>query len=137
MPLLTTTEGTPLDPAALLQRLTRLGYAGDADVAQEWLGTVLRALLAEPSVGDLAGRIERGDVDVESVADVVLAATLRVLRNPAGVKQESGSIDDWSEARSYADETQDVYFTAAELRRLGTTAADAGAGFSGSIPYVR
>ena len=137
MPLLTTTEGTPLDPAVLLQRLSRLGYAGDADVAQEWLGTVLRALLAEPSVGDLAGRIERGEVDVESVADVVLAATLRVLRNPDGVKQESGGIDDWNESRTYGDETQNVYFTAAELRRLSPDTAALPGGFTGSVPYLR
>ena len=75
-------------------------------------------------------------IELALAADVVAAAARRVLRNPDGVKQEAGAIDTWSESRNYGDETQDVYFTAAELRRV-TSTAQMSSDFAGSIPYRR
>lgn len=68
------------------------------------------------------------------VADVVYAAAVRVLRNPEGYVEESGAIDDWRESGKRADASTDLYFTAAELRRLSPTDS-AGAASAGSFKY--
>jgi hypothetical protein len=113
-----------------------VGYEGSADVdaQQHWLDVAWRALQAE--VPDLVTRAADDETLLALAADVVTAAARRVLRNPDGVKQEAGGIDTWSESRSYSDETQDVYFTAAELRRV-TSTAQMSSDFAGSIPYRR
>jgi len=82
------------------------------------LDAAWRALQLE--IPDLVTRIQAGQVEADSAGDVVISATLRVLRNPGGVKSDSGAIDDYSETATFADFTQDLYFTAAELRRLQT-----------------
>lgn len=112
-----------------------VGYAGSAstEVQQYWLDAAWRALQREDR--GLVARIEAGDVDAPTVADAVYAAARRVLRNPDGVKQESGGIDDYTESWTRADETEDLYFTAAELRRLLPSASAAMTGFVGSIKY--
>lgn len=111
-----------------------LGYDGalTADVQQDWLDVVWRQLQREDR--GLVARITAGDIDALTVADVIASATRRVLRNPDGRESESGSIDDYQESWKNSDATQDVYFTAAELRRLLPVDVTAG-GWSGSSKY--
>jgi len=111
------------------------GYDGDADndVQQYWLDVAWRQLQREDR--SLVGRIESGDIDGDTVADVVTAAARRVLRNPEGRESESGAIDDYSESWKNADATEDIYFTAAELRRLRPDVDVLLDGWSGSLRY--
>lgn len=111
-----------------------VGYAGTASdtVQAYWLEAAWRALQREDRT--LADRVDSGELDAETAADVVYAAARRVLRNPEGLKSESGAIDDYTESWQRADATEDLYFTAAELRRV--RASDAyPSGFAGSIKY--
>lgn len=112
-----------------------VGYSGtaSADVQQYWLDAAWRALQREDR--GLVARITAGDVDAATVGDVVYAAARRVLRNPDGVESESGGVDDYTESWKRADATEDLYFTAAELRRLLPSEAAAATGFVGSIKY--
>lgn len=112
-----------------------VGYSGTAttEVQQYWLDAAWRALQRE-DLG-LVARITAGDIDAATVADVVYSAARRVLRNPDGVEEESGSIDDYTESWKRADETEDLYFTSAELRRLLPTEAASMTSFVGSIKY--
>lgn len=80
------------------------------------LGEAWRALVAE--IPSLPARLDAATVDKDTVVDVVASAALRVLRNAEGRKKVSGGIDDYREEWELADATQDLYFTAAELRRL-------------------
>jgi hypothetical protein len=109
-------------------------YSGTAseDVQEYWLDAAWRALQREDR--GLVARITAGDLDGDTVADVVYAAARRVLRNPDGVESESGGVDDFTESWKRADATQDIYFTAAELRRL-LPVESATTGFVGSIKY--
>lgn len=111
------------------------GYTGSADdeLQRYWLDVAWRQLQREDR--GLVGRIEAGQIDATTVADVVTAAARRVLRNPEGRESESGSIDDYQEAWKNADATEDIYFTAAELRRLQPADAAVLNGWSGSIKY--
>lgn len=111
-----------------------VGYSGtaDTDVQQYWLDAAWRALQREDR--GLVARITAGDVDAATVADVVYAAARRVLRNPDGVEAESGGIDDYTESWKRADATEDLYFTAAELRRLLPVDITA-SGWTGSVKY--
>lgn len=95
------------------------GYTGTADteLQQYWLDVAWRALQGED--GTLVARIQRGNPPASTVADVVTAAARRVLRNPEGRQSEEGAIDDYREGWRNADATEDIYFTAAEKRRLG------------------
>lgn len=110
------------------------GYEGPAteEVQQYWLDVAWRQLQRE-DLG-LVARIEAGDIDTATVADVVTAAARRVLRNPEGRESEEGAIDDYRESWKNADATEDVYFTAAELRRLQAQPGALG-GWTGSIRY--
>jgi len=112
-----------------------IGYDGPAtvEVQQYWLNVAWRQLQAEDRA--LVARIEASEVDAATVADVVVAAARRVLQNPEGVEEDAGSIDDYRESRKHANATEDVYFTAAELRRLQPDNAWTG-GFSGSVKYI-
>lgn len=111
-----------------------VGYSGaaDTDVQQYWLDVAWRALQGEDP--GLVARVDAALITAETVADVVTAAARRVLRNPDGVDQESGALDDYTESVKRRDASEDVYFTAAELRRLQP--ADTYTGdWSGSIKY--
>ena len=109
---------------------------GVSDVRlQTWLDVAWRALQGEGPT--LVARIESGAQDTQTVIDVIIAATLRVLRNPGGLEGEDFAVDDYRESRKYTDATQDVYFTAAEKRRLGITDDQDRTGWSGSIAYAR
>ncbi|WP_181312469.1 hypothetical protein [Nocardioides campestrisoli] len=99
---------------------------------QTRLDEAWRGLQREPSLPGLVARIQADELDVESVVDVLIAAALRVLRNPEGFESESGAIDDYQESWKRADATQDLYFTAAELRRLAPSFVTPTAG---SIKY--
>lgn len=111
-------------------------YTGPASVKaqQTRLDEAWRALRREPGVPDLEASIAAGLLTVEDVVDVVCAAALRVLRNPEGVESESGALDDYQEGRKFADASQDLYFTAAEVRRLNPTPA-ANTPWAGSLKY--
>lgn len=111
------------------------GYTGPADdvLQQYWLDVAWRQLQREDR--GLVGRIEAGQIDATTVADVITAAARRVLRNPEGRESESGAIDDYQEAWKNADATEDIYFTAAELRRLQPADAAVLNGWSGSVKY--
>lgn len=112
----------PAQPSDLADR----GYTGSATstVQQTRLDEAWRALRRErfadglrvgPSIDARAGT---DDLSVDDLIDVVCQAAMRVLRNPEGAKQESGTLDDYTESQTLADASLDVYFTAAELRRL-------------------
>lgn len=109
-----------MDNPATTAALTARGYVlpTGSEAPQTRLDEAWRALQLEEALPDLVARIDSGDLAVESVVDVIAAAALRVLRNPEGVEEQSGAIDDYRESWKHADATQDLYFTAAEIRRL-------------------
>ena len=99
--------------------LIKLGYTpvpADSLVPQAWLDRAFRSLVLE--VPSLEASITAGKFTAADVIDVVVAAALRALRNGDGVTDEARSLDDYSETFKRADATEDIYFTAAELRRL-------------------
>jgi hypothetical protein len=101
-------------------------YAANSALLQARLDQVWRALQREPELRGLADWIESDQVSAADAGDVVISATLRVLRNPDGAEEESSSIDDYTERTKRADATEDVYFTAAEKRRLAPPVYTAG-----------
>lgn len=109
-----------MDNPATTAALTARGYAlpNGSQAPQTRLDEAWRALQRERSLPGLVARIEAGELAVEDVVDVIAAAALRVLRNPEGLEEDSGSIDDYRETRRHADASIDLYFTAAEIRRL-------------------
>lgn len=111
-----------------------VGYDGPApeDVQQYWLDVAWRALQGEDR--SLVANIEAGKIDVAMVRDVVTAAARRVLRNPDGNVSEDFAIDDYRESWKKSDSTEDIYFTAAELRRLRPEEPVI-TGWSGSMGY--
>lgn len=126
MPILVDSSAEPPLNPAQPSDLANRGYTGSATdtVQQTRLDESWRALRRErfddglrvgPSID---ARLDSVDLDIQDVIDVVCQAAMRVLRNPEGAKQESGGIDDWTESQTLADASLDVYFTAAELRRL-------------------
>lgn len=98
---------------------TGLGETPQA-VAQFRLDEAWRALQAELRVlgVDPAIEVAASRITLDDLADVVCQAVMRVLRNPDGTESEAAQIDDYSESRKHGDTSQDLYFTAAELRRL-------------------
>lgn len=117
--------------------LTKRGYTGPAsvEVQQTRLDEAWRALQRQRELPGLVARIESGDLSAADVVDVIAAAALRVLRNPEGVEEESGAIDDYRESFKHADASQDLYFTAAEIRRL-QPATVLPPSFVGSMKYL-
>lgn len=101
----------PADPGDA--RLT--AYAGNGAL-QAWLDASWRALQRE--LPAIVAWIQAGAVSEADAGDVVISAALRVLRNETGAEEESTAIDDYNERTKFADASLDVYFTAAELRRL-------------------
>lgn len=94
---------------------------GDSDavaVAQTRLDEAWRALQIE--VPGVESRLTAGTLSGDVVVDVLCSAALRILRNPEGYTDGSVSIDDFSESWKTDPRSQsiDLYFTAAELRRL-------------------
>lgn len=87
-------------------------------VAATRLGEAWRALLREDA--SVATRMDAGDLDLEVVVDVVTSAALRVLRNPENHAEGSVRLDDYAETwkANPSTVTSDLYFTAAELRRV-------------------
>lgn len=131
-----------MDNPAQVSDLTDRGYTGPATatVQQTRLAEAWRALRRERFAdGLLVGpsldvRVDvTGDITTDDVIDVVCSAAVRVLRNPEGATQDSGSLDDYQESRTLADASIDVYFTAAELRRLAPEVITAPTG--GSFKY--
>ncbi|GAA4120497.1 hypothetical protein GCM10022215_24200 [Nocardioides fonticola] len=104
--------------------------------AQTWLGVAWRALQRQRDIPDVVASLESGRLSRDDVIDVVCSATLRVLRNPEGLSETSNSTDDYSETAKRTDASIDVYFTAAELRRLTPTPVSPTGGISGSIRYT-
>jgi hypothetical protein len=98
-----------------------------AVVAQTWLDAAWRRLQRD-STGIVA-RIESGLVAKVDVVDVLTAATLRVLQNPQRYTRESVTIDDYSHTgdRDPASVSNDLYFTASELRSLAGQGDTSGA----------
>lgn len=88
------------------------------NVAAIRLDEAWRALQGE--LPGLVQRIASGMQETGAVVDVICSAALRVLRNPEGYTDGTISVDDFSKAWKYAAEqvSNDLYFTAAELRRL-------------------
>lgn len=91
--------------------------AGDA-YAQTKLDEAWRALQGELSA--LVARMDAGEVETETVIDIIVSAAKRSLMNPEGYARASASIDDYSETweTDPAARSGDLYFTRAELRRL-------------------
>lgn len=116
-----------MDPnPAIPQDLANRGYAiaSDPVVEQTRLDEVWRALSAE--VPGLRARIDAGTLSNDLVVDIICSATLRVLRNPEGRESNELAIDDYREGWKLANSTEDIYFTAAELRRLTPVTYGAG-----------
>ena len=127
---------TPTTAAAVRDKYFEDIPEGVSDVRlQTWLDVAWRALQGEDPT--LVARIESGAQDTQTVIDVIIAATLRVLRHPGGLEGEDFAVDDYRESRKYTDATLDVYFTAAERRRLGVTDDEDRTGWSGSLAYTR
>lgn len=125
-----------MDNPATVADLENLGWdlSDGLHMAEGWLDlTFRRLLLAVPTIEE---SVASGHLSERNVADVVVTATLRVLRNPEGWESESGTIDDYQESFKRADASQDVYFTAAELRSLGPAAGQLLDGLAGSLKYV-
>lgn len=119
---------------ALVADLRKLGWDGEDEHGQAWLDIAWRALRRE--IPNLDECLASGEITTEDIADVVVAAALRVLRNPEGVLQESGGIDDYQESWRRADASQDVYFTKAELRRLCGATDPVSVPWVGSVKYL-
>lgn len=109
-----------MDNPATTAHLVARGYTPTpgSNAPQTRLDEAWRALQREQQLPGLVARIQSGDLPVPDVIDVVAAAALRVLRNADGVREESTAIDDYRETRRHADASLDLYFTAAEIRRL-------------------
>lgn len=112
-----------LNPATLSDLAARwhpnpLEDADAANVADMRLAAAWRALQNE--LPGLVSRITAGTVDLDSVVDVICDAALRVLRNPEGYTDGAESIDDYTKSWKADASTvsADLYFTAAEIRRL-------------------
>lgn len=90
--------------------------------AQVKLDEAWRALQGE--LPGVAARVTAGTLDNETVVDVLCSAVLRQLRNPDGYVKGSVSIDDRTKTWELPGDgtSADLYFTAAELRRLTPTA---------------
>lgn len=107
--------------------LPKRGYEStNQTVEQTRLDEAWRALVAE--IPSLPGRLAADHVHTEIVVDVVCAAALRVLSNPDGLEQFSAAVDDYREDRTLRNQTDDLYFTRAELRRLQPVDYTGGAG---------
>lgn len=122
-----------MDNPAIAPDLTERAWEGAPSVGQVRLDEAWRALQAE--VPSVPARLESGELDTAIVVDVLCAAALRVLRNPEGHETESGRLDDYNESWKLADSSSDLYFTAAELRRVSPSDASL-SGFSGSFKYA-
>lgn len=84
---------------------------------QARLDQTWRALQWE--VPSLVERLTNGDIEPDLVADVIHSATLRILQNPEGLETFDRALDDYREGGKYgATSSNDLYFTAAELRRV-------------------
>lgn len=121
-----------MDNPAQVSDLTARGWTGDTNVGKTRLDEAWRALRRE--VPGLEAAIAAETITEADVIDVLCAAVLRILRNPEGLEQESGQIDDYTESWRRADATMDLYFTSAELRRLSPPDPFVG-GWSGSVRY--
>lgn len=120
----------PVQNPATTEALTARGYTGTGPAGQTRLDEAWRALCAE--VPSLVTRMSTGEVDTATVVDIVAAAALRVLRNPDGHVEENNAIDDYHEGWKRTDATQDMYFTAAELRRVSPPSLPS----AGSMKYI-
>lgn len=116
MPITAPQTTGPGDNPATVGDLASRGYTGTGPEGQTRLDEAWRALRGE--VPSLLTRMASGEVDEGMVVDVIAAAALRVLRNPEGYVEGAGAIDDYREDWKRRDATQDMYFTAAELRRV-------------------
>jgi len=89
-------------------------------VAQTRLDAAWRALQRElrKNGTSVEAVIATGWATLPDLADIIADAAMRVLSNPEGVQQEQHAIDDWSESRSLANSTMDMYFTSAEIAGL-------------------
>lgn len=106
---------TPDDVAkALLRPLTPAEEASaEALLARAW------EMLKDQSEG-LEARLDDATVSEESVEQVLLQAVVRVIRNPGGHRQESKTIDDYTNSWTLDQvvSTGELYFTSRELRSL-------------------
>lgn len=81
--------------------------------------------LLQQSVPSVPSRIADASLDEEIVVDVLCSAVLRVLDNPSGYVEESVAIDDRTKTVKRDPErfSNDLYFTASELRRVSVVAS--------------
>lgn len=106
------------NPASIIDLASRWRplSADEQIVGQTLLGdawVILKRRL--PTIEDDIAADTTGDLEAD-VVRVLAAATLRVLKNPDGYKQES--IDDWSGTRHGAAATGTLFFTDEELSGL-------------------
>lgn len=107
---------------ATVDDLVDRGYVipDGSPVAQTRIDAAWRALQRElrKNGTSVEAVIATGWATIEDLADIVADAAMRVLSNPDGVTQEQQSIDDYSESRTLANSTMDMYFTSAEIAGL-------------------
>ena len=85
------------------------------DWVNQKIDEAVRELLA--IIPDIPNRIDAGALDPELVADKVIAAVLRVVRNPTGIDQETEG--DYSYRLRNTVASGDIWYQEKELTALG------------------
>lgn len=96
------------------------GFEGELDPAKEnyynrKLDQAVRLLFN--TCKSLKRRFAAGEVDVDSIKDVVFDSVYRVLRNPLGIKKESEGDYDYEVSPTVA--SGDIWFTTKDYESLG------------------
>lgn len=98
-------------------------YEGTIPVQKaEWVNQKIDEAVREllSIIPDIPARIDEGTLDPYLVADKVVAAVLRVVRNPTGVEQESEG--DYSYRMRNTVASGDIWYQEKELTALGWVA---------------
>lgn len=119
----------PVFPSDIEARFRSLDDAETA-VAEALLSDAWAILLM--TIPDLEARMDGGTTSPEAVTFVVSAMTLRVLRNPNGVR--SWSVDDYSETRDNSLSAGSLYISPEEIRLLTGRASTARRGAFSTAP---
>jgi hypothetical protein len=96
------------------------GYEGELDPERDAyydrkLDQAVRLLFN--TCASLKRRMDAGEVDVDSIKDVVFDAVYRVLRNPLGIKKEGEGDYDYEVSPTVA--SGDVWFTDKDYKSIG------------------
>lgn len=118
----------PADVGVLLQKETLT--TAESNMIAARIGQAERIILRR--IPDLATRISNGEITADDVKDVVVAAVLRVIRNPEGYLSESDGT--YSYMLDNSTVGTDIEITDAEWAILGE---DTNLGISWLVPVFR